>query len=375
MSGGPLWEVVGGADKGGIIVREGQDLKSPQTAERLATGSVVEELDLFGERLHYKLETGTGPAEGWVSVQVSGKELLRKAKAKAVEPAAAPAEAPPAAAIDSEGSKDEPVLVCWYSGGFLPKDGTALMAPLVEAAKAAGIKDTLVLHFPDAYGMIGEGREPWAKYVDKLVEEIDAEPARRDRPLLLLGHSRGASPALCVATRLGERVKKLYIVACATMVLGQATGWEKLSLDFKRGGDRDLLKWFSSLQPGNILLKRTAYDVGDEEFRETVQASKFFSDMLNIMRTQYRDAMYPDPERDFKVVSADIMAVSPLLDGGSQPEHLEGWKLLTSGAFQLETVNAGHMDCLTPTGNPKKGEKRECQLFDVVIKDMASFLR
>jgi len=73
-----LWEVVGGGDKGGILIREGEELKSPATAERLSTGSIVEEIELKGERLHYKLVegTGTGPAEGWASLKISGKDLL-----------------------------------------------------------------------------------------------------------------------------------------------------------------------------------------------------------------------------------------------------------------------------------------------------------
>lgn len=72
------WEVVGGGDKGGILIREGQALTSPATAERLSTGSIVEEIELIGERLHYKLVegTGTGPAEGWASLKIAGKDLL-----------------------------------------------------------------------------------------------------------------------------------------------------------------------------------------------------------------------------------------------------------------------------------------------------------
>jgi len=70
------WEVVGGADKGGILVRQGQDLKSPATADRLSTGAIVEQLTLAGDRLHYKLVTGTGPDEGWVSIKLTGKDLL-----------------------------------------------------------------------------------------------------------------------------------------------------------------------------------------------------------------------------------------------------------------------------------------------------------
>jgi surfactin synthase thioesterase subunit len=68
--------VVGGADKGGILVRVGVDLKSKQLDERLSTGAVVEQISLTGERLNYKVITGTGPPEGWVSLKVSGKELL-----------------------------------------------------------------------------------------------------------------------------------------------------------------------------------------------------------------------------------------------------------------------------------------------------------
>lgn len=72
------WEVIGGADKGGILVREGQATSTTQLADRLSTGALVEELELVGDRLHYKRLTGTGPAEGWVSVKLTGKELCIK---------------------------------------------------------------------------------------------------------------------------------------------------------------------------------------------------------------------------------------------------------------------------------------------------------
>eukprot|EP00439_Symbiodinium_sp_Y106_P038465 s934_g4.t1 len=63
-----LWEVVGGVDKGGIMVREGESTTSTQTADRLSTGAIVLLLELKGDRLHYKLKSGTGPEEGWVSL-------------------------------------------------------------------------------------------------------------------------------------------------------------------------------------------------------------------------------------------------------------------------------------------------------------------
>mmetsp|Transcript_8651 Transcript_8651/g.15556 ORF Transcript_8651/g.15556 Transcript_8651/m.15556 type:complete len:405 (+) Transcript_8651:53-1267(+) len=72
----PRWKVIGGADKGGILVRQGQDLKSPQEEARLSTGAIVEEKTLVSDRLQYEIVSGTGPPTGWVSVRISGKELL-----------------------------------------------------------------------------------------------------------------------------------------------------------------------------------------------------------------------------------------------------------------------------------------------------------
>lgn len=72
----PQWKVVGGGANGGIIIRSGQDLKSPQTDERLATGAIVEELQLIGQRLQFKKVSGDGPDEGWASTELKGNELL-----------------------------------------------------------------------------------------------------------------------------------------------------------------------------------------------------------------------------------------------------------------------------------------------------------
>lgn len=83
-----IWEVVGGADKGGILVREGQSLKSAECSQRLSTGALIEEVDLVGERLCYKLLTGTGPEVGWVSLTITGKVLVSKTDKRPEKPAA-----------------------------------------------------------------------------------------------------------------------------------------------------------------------------------------------------------------------------------------------------------------------------------------------
>lgn len=54
----------------------GKALTSEQLPERLGTGAVVKELKLEGDRLHFELDSGSGPSSGWVSTRLKDKELL-----------------------------------------------------------------------------------------------------------------------------------------------------------------------------------------------------------------------------------------------------------------------------------------------------------
>ena len=72
----PQWEVIGGLDKGGIIVRLGYDLSAEKLPERLGTGAVLEEVDVVGARLHFRKITGNGPKTGWVSLRMQDKILV-----------------------------------------------------------------------------------------------------------------------------------------------------------------------------------------------------------------------------------------------------------------------------------------------------------
>uniref|UniRef100_A0A7S4STC7 beta-glucosidase n=1 Tax=Alexandrium monilatum TaxID=311494 RepID=A0A7S4STC7_9DINO len=71
---GELWKVVGGAKSGGIMVRFGVDTDSPAQKERLATGAIVRQLKLQGDRLRYEKVEGAGPDTGWISIKFKGAD-------------------------------------------------------------------------------------------------------------------------------------------------------------------------------------------------------------------------------------------------------------------------------------------------------------
>jgi len=85
-----VWRVVGGADAGGILVRTGPGLSSSAEEERLATGAMVQERALAGERMCYQLLEGSGPSRGWVSVRTKDKDLLVRTELESPEMDASP---------------------------------------------------------------------------------------------------------------------------------------------------------------------------------------------------------------------------------------------------------------------------------------------
>lgn len=332
--------------QGGLAVQQTEDRASNTLNSHLAYGSIVKEVALVGGRLCFELVAGHGPKAGWVSLRQQGKEMLKKAHPSAL---------------------GDPVLVCWYSGGFTPEEGNDLLGPFLAAAKAAGIADQLVLDYPDVYEIKGKGSEPWNRYVDRLVYEINSNRDFRNRPLLLFGHSRGASSAMSVALRLGRRVRKVYIAACAgtSLTLGQPSGWERLSEAFQPpDSDRKLLRWFASLQPDNLILGRMA-NAPKAEMEEGIESSSWLKAKVELMRAQYRDAIFPDMNDSFdiNVISAPILAISPSGDADCSVQACETWSDLTAGACEVLSVKAGHMDCLDP------------RHLGVAIEDMRSFFR
>jgi len=73
---GRMWIVVAGEGKGGIIVRVSEHMTSSAFPARLTTGTTIEELEVVGNRLHYKRIRGDGPDWGWVSIVHNEKKLV-----------------------------------------------------------------------------------------------------------------------------------------------------------------------------------------------------------------------------------------------------------------------------------------------------------
>mmetsp|Transcript_112828 Transcript_112828/g.364244 ORF Transcript_112828/g.364244 Transcript_112828/m.364244 type:complete len:360 (-) Transcript_112828:121-1200(-) len=88
-----MWQVVGGADLGGILVREGESRDSPPAAERLSTGALIKEEVLKGDRLAFSKVSGRGPSHGWVTVRLREKELCVRVDSAEMVPVVCPAAA------------------------------------------------------------------------------------------------------------------------------------------------------------------------------------------------------------------------------------------------------------------------------------------
>lgn len=74
---GNRWKVIEyKSETDGIRVREYRSLTSTSLG-RLGKHAVVEEIERFGNRLHFQLLSGEGPKRGWVSLRYKGHPLLR----------------------------------------------------------------------------------------------------------------------------------------------------------------------------------------------------------------------------------------------------------------------------------------------------------
>lgn len=234
-----------------------------------------------------------------------------------------------------------PVLVVFYSGGMSKQQGRSLVAEFLEAAAARGLADQVVLDHADQYDIEAEGTDGWPQYVDALVRELDSKDWH-GRPVLIWGHSKGATAAMTLAARLGPRVLKVYVCASPAPNMGEVSPFQTMAEDFKKGTELDLLEWFCRLNPDRALRRMVeACEKGELE----IDSSPYLQGKLSLMKRQYVNCVYPDMERDFQVIHSPIMALWPSLDLSSPKEGMEAWQVWTTGDFAVKRISAGHMDC------------------------------
>lgn len=275
-------------------------------------------------------------------------------------------------------SKD-PVLLLLFSGGFYPDEGRNLLKDVIACAEENGFRHTFVVDHPDGYDMKGSGYDPYPEYIKRCEEEIDKDPDRAGRPLVIFGHSRGCCGGMALATYFEDRVIKTFLCACGPIALGTPTMWENLSKHFQTGGDDLILEWLFSMQPGNLILPR-ALEVArrdpEGELQKMYADSKWLRNMVGLTRLQYKEAMYPLMTGDDPVIQkvhCDICAVCPLKDPGATPEVMAGWENISTGKFQMLEVDAGHIDILQ--AEKKKGQTIKFPLGDAIGPEFAKLIK
>lgn len=177
---GQLWRVVGGQKLGGIVARRGKELSSALLGTRghsqlLARGAVVQELELCGERLHYKKVSGEGPEFGWVSLQsIKGHGLLERVTeelqvldGEEASVRVGPDEVHNVACVVKEGGTIE---VWKRHNGMGDRGDFAQLTPkqVWELSKVSRLKP-----FEEAYVMLNSSVKPLP---DKAWAEEDSEP-------------------------------------------------------------------------------------------------------------------------------------------------------------------------------------------------------
>jgi len=221
------------------MVRSGQDLKSTAIEERLATGSIVEELALKGERLQYKLVTGNGPSTGWISLKVGGKSILIKKDGKSD-----PNETPMGPGSDAGGVEvdeslkkkiedmavekkekalfplyvmkykalgyplDAPKLriLCFHNAGSTESNYTGAKTPFTNWAKETGSIEICAFDYPGRDKLLKEQKHESIETLAPDLLAVFHEKMTDNVPYIVWGHSVGTWVAfefLMLARKMG----------------------------------------------------------------------------------------------------------------------------------------------------------------------------
>jgi len=312
-----MWKVVGGKDKGGVIVRDGVELTAPLFDDRVSTGALLEEIALLNhnghQRLNFKLLSGTGPSQGWVSCSVKGKTLVEMTDESAPEGGAAKPTYPCALMFPGQGSQYVKMMAD-------VKDIPAVKEMLDKSKDILGY-DILQICLEGPEEKLAETRycQP-ALFIGGLagIEKLRAtKPDAAENPTFVAGLSLGEYTALCAAGVFsfedGLKLVKLRgeamqeAAAMGSQAMLSVAGLEKATLDklcaesAKEEGSSGVCSIANALFPNGFscggtekainLLKEKAEKAGALQAKVLKTAGAFHTELMKPAQVKLNEAL------------------------------------------------------------------------------------
>mmetsp|Transcript_36320 Transcript_36320/g.84493 ORF Transcript_36320/g.84493 Transcript_36320/m.84493 type:complete len:388 (+) Transcript_36320:137-1300(+) len=384
-----LWEVIGGADKGGILVREGLGLNSPAARDRLSTGASLEELELVGERLHYRLVdgSGSGPGEGWVSIKVSGKELV--APKEEVE-SGGPGESGPVPLdedlkrrLDSEVPKKDlkfpnyvpkykvhgfPLpaaklrVLCFHNAGSTETNFTTPGTPFINWIKESKVVEVMAFDYPGRGKMMKAEKHTSIHTLAEDLLSVVFDKMADGVPYIVWAHSVGTWVAfeflmLCRKVHVPMPLLAFFMAFPAPHLPTAMRPWhksKKLNDDMMK---EELLNWDRAhfTGAGKVIFDLPAWK---DTWLPLMRADFQLFD-------EYRFRHDGAPKFDFPIYSWHFEE-----EHYNQAHMVELWREWTSSTFNFEVIpGMGHLTCLY---KPELKKKYFAKVTDI-IKENSGF--
>lgn len=371
-----MWEVVGGADKGGILVREGAGVSSPATKDRLSTGATVQELEMSGDRLKYKLIDGTGPAEGWVSIKISGKDLLvPKEEEEEIgppgEPGAVEVDEALKAKIEAEAKKmdkdnalgakyafkykvlgfplEDPKLrvFCFHNAGSAESNYTGAGTPFTNLAKESKAFEIIALDYPGRDKMLKDTKHTSTETLAPELLAVCYSKIADGVPYVVWGHSMGVWVAfefLILARKIGLPMPKAAFLNAfpAPHMPTKQRPWHKSARLNDEGLKQELMDWDKGhfTGPGKV--------VYDEPGWKDTWAPLMRADFR--VFDEYKFKHTGVPKFEFPIHAWHMEG-----EHYNKADMIEMWKDWTTGEFDHCTMEGmGHLTCFYNPANKKK---------------------
>ncbi|CAE7833423.1 BETAC-AD [Symbiodinium sp. CCMP2592] len=328
----------------------------------------VEELKLAGERLHYKRLTGTGPEEGWISLKVSGKELVVRKDEDDTPPedvggpgdAAGPVETDAGLKskieADSKAKKDEGALqlycmkykvlgfpldkpklriLCFHNAGSAESIYTGPGTPFISWIKESKQIELLAFDYPGRDKLLKATKHTTTETLAPDLLAVAHEKLTDGVPYLVWGHS-----------------------------VGTWVGFEFLMLCRKVGIPMPLAAFFVTFPAPHYPEAKRPWRrnarLSDSQFQEEVRAwdkEHFGGAAKVVFEESWKDTWEPMMRADFKLFDEYKFrhAGAPKFDfplhcwwcEGEhfiKPEMVQAWKDWTAGPFDYQELKgAGHL--------------------------------